>query len=197
VLGFGPLAERALADVEYSPGTNVTLPALYLTLASSTLASRAGRNIGLSPTAITAASTSIALRAGRNVELPNVVLSIARPAVGILAGRYLGLPAKAIATSCGTLIARTGRIFNLANTLTVETDIGALGEAALGEFASGEGPGTLAEYTIAYRIRLKPTAVQTLSGRNLPLTATALTASAPVPEIYARHRKVKVQAILH
>ncbi|HWM82932.1 MAG TPA: hypothetical protein VNQ56_12800 [Pseudolabrys sp.] len=197
MLGFGPLAGQAIAEIDYSPGTYLSLPALALTMTPRSAAARAGRNVGLPSAPITIAPAFLGMRAGRNVGLPHVVLSLERPRIGILAGRYLGLPATAITFSYGAVIARTGRIFNLANTVEIVSTTASLAETALGTFALCEGPEVTAEHTIAFRLKLKTSIAQTLAGRNLPLTATVLTVIDPVPEIYARHRKVKVQAILH
>jgi hypothetical protein len=197
VLGFGSVAEFPLAEFGTPPPPlSVVLPAVAAgQLSAPAVALQAGRLIDLPAAGLAFAAPAIVTVSGRLTSLPPVALSLQQPTPVISFGRLIGLPVVAFDLSSGTLIARAGRIFNLANSFTLESDAGSLAEGALAEFSLGEGAPTLTTYERPVRLRLDFSTLALQAGRNVDLTNVAITFNAPVPEISARRRKLRIHAI--
>lgn len=195
---FGlPALEVAFAETVagFAGGRHVALPAPEIAFGYSAIGLQAGRNIDLVAPAITVATPVVGVQPGKLIGLPALdVLWDARPLIPS-PGKYLSLPPLSIAYRYGTLRIETGRIFNLANTVYVTSDVGALADGALGEFAIGEGEPVSQEFSRPVEFRFSLYAAGVQAGRNLDLTAPDITFHAPVPEIAARHRKLRVLAI--
>lgn len=195
---FGlPALEVAFAETVagFAGGRHVALPAPEIAFGYSAIGLRAGKNIDLVAPAITVAAPVVGVQPGKLIGLPALdVLWDAQPLIPS-PGKSFGLPSLHVALSYGTLRIETGRIFNLANTIFVTTDVGALLDGALGEFALGEGDLLTQETTRPVEFRFSLYAAGVQAGRNIDLTAPDIAFNAPVPEIAARHRKLRVLAI--
>jgi len=196
MLGFGALGEFPLADFGTTdPGKYLSLPPVQISAAVATVGFRGGRNLDLSRAEFTSVFPAIGIRPGKQLNLPNVTFSASAKLIAPLPGKSISLPPKALGFVFGTVDIQTGRIFNLADTFTITTEIGSLGEGALGEFVTGEGAPTSIEYTRPVQLRLTPHPLGVLPGKNLDLSTLNIVFGAPPIEIDARGRRIRINAI--
>lgn len=181
--------------VGFFGGRNVTLPAPDIAFDLAPIGLRAGKNIDLTAPVMAVSMPPIGIQPGKLISLPALDVVWGALALVPSPGKSFGLPALDIVLRYGTFRVETGRIFNLANTVYVTSDVGCLGEGALGEFAIGEGEPLAQEFTEPVRLRFSLFAAGLQAGRNLDLTAPDISFNAPVPEVSARHRKLRVLAI--
>jgi hypothetical protein len=196
MLGFGALGELPLADFGTpDPGTYLSLPAIQINAAVATVGFRGGRNLDLTRVEFAASFTSIGVQPGKLIGLPNVTFSASAKLIAPLPGKSLNLPFKALGLAFGTVDIQTGRIFNLADTFTKITDVGALGEGTLGEFAIGEGAPISIAYTRPVRLSLNVQALGVLPGKNIDLSPLDILFDARPVEVDARGRRIRINAI--
>ena len=197
MLGFGALGEFPLADFGTPPPpVAIDLPVVALELSPPPIGMRAGRNIDLPAVAISVQAPPIAVRPGKNFDLPLVAVTLSAPVPNIGFGKAFGLPPVALSFSAPAINTQSGRIINLANAFIVTTEIGCLGEGALGEFAlGGDGDPVSTTYTrpVHLRIAAPPAAVR--AGKNFDLPSIGLSFSVPPPEADARPRRIRINAI--
>ncbi|MGB3387395.1 MAG: hypothetical protein WBA88_05370 [Pseudaminobacter sp.] len=185
--------------VETAPGfvggRHVNLPASEIALDYDAIGLRAGKNVNLTAPEIVVSLPSIGIQPGKWIGLPAIDTLFDARLIIPSPGKYLNLPPLNVVSSYGTFRIETGRIFNLANTFSVTTDGGALCDGALGEFALGEGDQLTQEFSRPVLFQFSLFAAGLQAGRNINLSAPDISFNAPVPEVAARHRKLRVHAI--
>jgi len=196
MLGFGALGEFPLADFGTAdPGKYLSLPPVQITAAAATVGFRGGRILDLLRAEFAAAFPDIGILPGKLLNLPNITFGATAKLIAPLAGKSVGLPSRALGFAFGTLDIQTGRIFNLADAFTVTTEIGSLGEGALGEFVTGDGAPISIEYTRPVRLRLTMPSIGALPGKNFDLPALDTLLDARPVEVDARGRRIRINAI--
>lgn len=196
MLGFGALGEFPLADFNTPPPpTSVSLPPVALSLVSLDATLRAGKNIDGPAVALTLAAPVPTARTGKNVDLPPVSVNYSAPLPRALAGKSIDFPSVSLAFDTLPPYVQTGRIINLANTFTVTTEIGCLGEGALGEFVTGEGAPVTSTLIRPIRIALAVKTPAALAGKNENLPSVPISLHVTPPEVDARGRPIRINAI--
>lgn len=198
MLGFGAIAEFAIADDSRSTGLPLvlSLPSFEIGFGYTILDLRAGRSVELGPAALSFAAATIGLRAGRQLGLTkSAIVFDARPP-GALTGRMLGLPPAGMDFLSPALDVQAGRVFNLSRQIVRDIDIHSIASSAIGEFAIGEGEPFSVTYTTPVRFMFNSRTLRPLPGKNFNIPPLDATLAAPPPELEARERRIRVGAIV-
>lgn len=198
MLGFGAIAEFAVADDSRSTGTPLvlSLPGIEIGFGYTSLDLRAGRSFELGPAALSVAATTIGLRAGRQLDLAKSAMEIATRPLGALTGRSLSLAVAEIDFSAPALDVQAGRVFNLGRQIVRNIDISSIASNAIGEFAIGEGESFLATYMAPVRFMFNSRTLRPLPGKNFDIPPLQSVLLAQPPELDARERRIRVGAIV-
>lgn len=199
MLGFSTVGELPVADDGSSLGgvdVNLSLPAAALGLQAAIAALAVGKNVDLIAASAGVVTTVFDVLAGKRLDLAPTILESTPPALFVGISAHARLPAISTALQATSVVILPGTLLNLTSNRSVVTNIGAVAEGTIGEFAPGEG------ITIEYAVQSAPFAilqavnVTIMPGKNLDLSSADISLSASVPEIAARRRKLKVQSIL-
>jgi len=197
MLGFGALGELPLADDGFTgAATSVALPAVALSLVAPALGVQTGKNINLPPWPFALAAPALGVQTGKHINLPPPSFALAAPPIFISISANISLPVVPFGLTAPPIFVASGLTINLCNTFDVTYESGALGEEALGDFALGGGgdPFTVT-YSVPVRLFLNAPALGVQAGKNVGLPPLPFTLTPKVPEIGARRRKLKSQAV--
>jgi hypothetical protein len=196
MLGFGALEEFSLADFgNVNPVVSVVLPPVSMALAARQPKQASGVAFNAPISHLSLAALAGEPITGRLIGLPSSPVAVLLPAPKALPGKFIGLPLRQMGLSALFPDIQTGRVINLADTVTVSAGVGALAGSALCEFALGEGEAIAATFTIPVRLKIAFPVTAAQPGKNFAASIIPITLHAPLPETDARSRAIRINAI--
>jgi hypothetical protein len=193
-IGTSSVGELSIGERPIAVGAEVSIPAVGVTVTAETPAVASGGSAQVPAAAIVVAAPTPQLSV--NISAPSAAITVSAATPNISANS-VRVPASEIVVAAFAPRIAIGAAVHVSNTVQVTGTTGSIGDHSIGEFAIGGGElrGDDVFIQRPALIILQAAEPSVRAGKRIDVLTRNLAIAAVIPEIDARKRGVKIQAI--